>query len=152
MRRSTTLLAATVLTLGFATAGFAGVATAGEQLSKQQFLKAGNSICKAANQGINAVFEEAYAGLDQNTQPPPAAVEAAVGGAIPIFRDALASIDELKGPASLEKSVGKLIDQYNAVVDKLEADPQLAVTQNDPFAKADKVARKIGLKECGQGG
>jgi hypothetical protein len=153
MRRSATVLTATGLTLGFATAGFVGVATAGEQLSKQQFLKAGNSICKVANQGIDAVFEQAdLGGLDGNTELQTAAAKAAVGSALPILRAALDEIDGLDGPASLEKKVDKLLDQFNAIVDDLEADPQSAVTQDDPFAKPNKVARKLGLKECDQSG
>ncbi len=43
----------------------------------------------------------------------------------------------------------KVLDQYSAVLESLEGDPQLLFEDEDPFAKADKRARKIGLTECG---
>ena len=153
MRRPATFFTATVLTLGLTAAGFAGVAAAADQLSQKEFLKQGNTICKGANKQIDAVFKQVFAGLGKNEQPTPEAQQAALDGAVPIFRGALSEIDALKGPASLEKKVAKLLDQYNAVIDGFEADPQTAFGQGpDPFAKPDKVARKIGLKQCGQGG
>ncbi len=58
-------------------------------------------------------------------------------------------IDDLGGPASLEKKVHKLTDEYRAVVDDVEADPVAVLTSDeDPFAKTDKKATKLGLKEC----
>jgi hypothetical protein len=152
MRRSTAFFTATVLTVGLA-AAFAGVAAAGEQLTKKEFLNEGNAICKAANKEINAVFEEVFAGVDENTQPSPDVQAAAAAGAIPIFRGALGEIEALEGPASLEKKVDKGLDQYNTVVDGIEADPQSAFGGGpDPFVKADKLAVKVGLKQCTQGG
>jgi hypothetical protein len=152
MRRSTTFFTATVLTLGLTAVGFAGVAAAAEQLSQKEFLKQGNTICKGATKEINAVFERVFAGLGKNEQPTPEAQQAALDGAVPIFRGALDEIDALKGPAGLEKKVVKLLDQYNAVVDGFEADPQTAFGDANPFAKPDKLARKIGLKQCVQNG
>ena len=152
MRRSTTYFTATVLTLGLTVAGFASIAAAADQLTQKAFLKQGNAVCKAANKEINAVFEQVFAGLGQNEEPSPEAQAAAVAGAVPIFRDALSEIDALKGPASLEKKVAKVLDQYDTVVTAFEADPVTAFAGADPFAKADKAARKVGLEQCGQGG
>lgn len=150
MRRCTALVTTTVVTLAIAAAGFAGVAAA-DQLSKKEFLKQGNAVCKQANTDINAVFEQAFAGLTDNQQPSEAQFAAAAAGAVPVFRTALDKIDELDGPASVEKQVGKVLQQYNDVVDDIEADPASAFTSEvDVFAKADKAAKKAGLKQCAQ--
>jgi hypothetical protein len=140
------------LTLGIITAGFAGVATAADQLTQKEFLKAGNTICKTANKEINAIIEPIFAGLAKNEQPSPEAIATVTAGAVPIFRDALSDIEALKGPASLEKKVAKVLDQYTAAVDTVEADPQAAFSETgpDPFAKPNKTARKVGLKVCAQ--
>ena len=152
MRRSTTFFTATVLTVGLTTAGFAGVAAAADQLTQKEFLKAGNTICKTANKEINAIFEPVFAGLGKNERPSPEAITTATAGAVPIFRDALSEIEALKGPASLEKKVAKVLDQYTAAVDTVEADPVAAFSETgpDPFAKPNKAARKVGLKVCAQ--
>jgi hypothetical protein len=153
MRRFTALLTTTVVTLAVGVGGFAGVAVAGEQLSRKEFLKEGNAVCKAATQEINAVFEQAFAGLGENEEPTEEQFAAAAAGAVPVFRTALDEIDGLEGPASLEKQVGKLLGQYNAVVDDIEADPAIGFSsETDPFAKADKLAKKVGLKQCAQNG
>jgi len=152
MRRSARFFTATILTVGLTAAGFAGVASAADQLSQKAFLKQGSAVCKAANKEIEAVFERVFADLKPNETPSPEAQAAAVAGAVPIFRDALSEIDALKGPASIEKKVAKVLDQYETVVVALEADPVAAFEGADPFAKADKAAVKVGLKQCSQGG
>jgi hypothetical protein len=152
MRRSTTYFTATVLTLGLTAAGFAGVAAAGEQLTQKEFLKQGNAICKTANKDISAVVDPIFAGLGRNEQPSPEQIAAIVAGAVPIYRGALSEIEALAGPASLEKKVAKALDQYTAALDAVEADPQAAFSRAgpDPFAKPNKTARKLGLKQCTQ--
>jgi hypothetical protein len=147
--RRFTALSTTVMTLAVATAAFAGVAAAGEQLSKKQFLKEGNAICKSANQEIDAVFEQVLG--DSTAEPTDEQFAAAAAGAIPIFRTALDDVEGLQGPASLEKQVDKLIGQYRDVADDIEADPASAFSpETDVFAKADKLAKKVGLKTCAQ--
>lgn len=64
-------------------------------------------------------------------------------------------IETLQGPAALEQKVDTFLDRFNAVVDEFEADPQAAFAEElsgYPFAKPDKLARKIGLNECVQRG
>jgi hypothetical protein len=152
MRRTAAFFTATTLTLGLTAAGFAGVAAAGETLTKKEFLAEGNAICKVASQGINDVFEQTFAGLDENSEPPPEVLQAALDGVLPIFRGAISDIDTLEGPASVEKKVDKVLAQYEAVLVGFEADPQSAFSEGpDPFTKADKAARKVGLKKCQQG-
>jgi hypothetical protein len=156
-RRSTVLsiqrFFITAVAVGVATAAFAAVAGAGSTLSTKQYLKKGNSICKAANKEINAAFEEVFVGLDENDQPSPQQVEDVVGRAAPIFRGALDDLEALEGPAALDKKVDALVDKYRDVVDDVEADPQRLFQEDspDPFAKLDRKAKQLGLKVCAQG-
>jgi hypothetical protein len=55
--------------------------------------------------------------------------------------------------AILERKVDTFLDQFNAVVDRFETDPQSAFGEalsGYPFAKPDKLARKLGLTACVQ--
>lgn len=154
MRRTRTLVTTALLTLGLVTAVFAGAASAGEELSKKEYLKEGNKICKQANDDVNAIFDEAFAGIDfpESGQPPPeaaGAIEMGIAAAAPVFQAALAEIDALEGPRALEQKVQKLIEQYTAVLEDVVADPQQLLTEeDDPFERLDKRARKLGLKAC----
>ena len=146
-----TKLVTSIATVGIATAAFAGVASAHE-LSKKQYLKQGNGVCKTTNNDLGAVFEEAFAGLGQNDQPSPEQIATAVSGAVPIFRQGLDDLEALEGPSALDKKVDKLVDQYRDAIDAVEADPASAFDEDGPevFRKPDKQAKKLGLKECAQ--
>jgi hypothetical protein len=148
-------LTVTLATVGLTAAGFAGVAAAGEQLSKKQFLKEANAACKEMYKAIDANFEEHFAGFEADEQPSPAQIEVGIAGAVEIFHAAATDIEALEGPAALEQKVDKFLEQFNTVVEEFDADPQSAFAEEligYPFAKPDKVARRIGLKECVQRG
>ena len=83
--------------------------------------------------------------------PTDAEVKAAARAAVPVLRGGLDKIDDLEGPTAVDKKVGKVLDAYRKVLDKVEDDPNGAFKNEDPFTKADKAARKAGIKECTQG-
>ena len=141
----------TIAAIGLATAAFAGVASAHEQ-SKKQYLKQGNAVCKAANKELDTFFGELFKDFTQDQVPTAEQQRQAADGAIPIFSKALDDVEALEGPPALDKKVDKLLDQYRAVVEKIDADPSIVFSENsqDPFAKLDKQAKKLGLQQCGQ--
>jgi len=151
MHRARTLVTSALLALGLVTAAFAGVAAAGE-LSKKEYKAEINEICATANEDIGAVFDEVFGDFEEGEELSPDEIQAAADGALPIFRQLLDDVEDLDGPKSLKKKVGKLVDQYRDVADEIEEDPEIAFTgDDDPFAKADKQAEKLGLDECAQG-
>ena len=152
MRRSAIFFIATVVaTSGLTAAGLAGVAAADELLNKKEFLKQANAICKKMHKAIDEAVEEQFAGLEEDAEPSPAQIEAGVAAFIVTWRGAAADVEALQGPITLEKKVDAFLDRFNAVVDTFEANPQATFAEEltgYPFAKPDKVARKIGLREC----
>jgi len=154
MRRSI-LLAAAIATAGFVLFGFAAPVNAGQALTKKQFLKAANATCKDAYRAIDAAFEEHIADLGENAEPSAAQIEAGVASVVEILRAAAAEVKALVGPPALERKVKRFLDQFRAVVAEFEADPQAAFAEElsgYPFAKPDRLARKIGLRSCAQRG
>lgn len=118
-------------------------------LTEQQFKKQGNAICKQVNADIDAAAKEAFAGLGDNDQPSEAQLESFVGTFVPAIEGALASIKELQAPSSLKANLTKFEAAVADALSKLDADPSLlADEKNDPFSKADKLAKKLGLKAC----
>jgi hypothetical protein len=154
-RTATTLLLATVVSAGFAITNLGSVAVAGDQLTKKQFLKAGNATCRRMWKAVEANFAEQFAGLEENEQPTPAQIDAAVSGLVEMLKSAVTDIEALQGPAGLEQKVDKFLDRFSAVVDEFEAKPQSAFEEElsgYPFAKPDKLASSVGLRACVQRG
>jgi hypothetical protein len=152
MRRFRTRATTALLTLGLATAAFAGVAAAGE-LSKKEYKAEINDICATGNEDLGEVLEEVFAEGGEDEELTPEQQQAAADAALPIFRQMLDDIEDLDGPKSLERKVDKLVDGYRDVADEIEDDPAVVFSADaeDPFAKPDKQAKKLGLKKCVQG-
>ena len=116
-------------------------------LSEQKWRKQGNAICKQTNKELNQIANEVFAGLGDGERPSSEQTAAYVEQFVPVIEEALSSIVALKEPAALKKDVSKFKAEVVKSLAVLEADP-LALVDADPLAKAEKIAKKLGLKEC----
>jgi Txe/YoeB family toxin of Txe-Axe toxin-antitoxin module len=130
--------------------GFTSLALA-KPLSKDQWLKKGNAICKQVNKDINAIANDAFAGLKKNQKPSAEQAAAFADRAGPKIEQAILKIDALEEPKSLRNDVKKFLAAASEVLAKLQSDPLVIVNDRDPFAKANKIARKVGLTVCANG-
>ena len=121
-------------------------ASADSTLDKKQYLKAGNRICKATAREFAAVFED-YVAVGGSDQLSAEQIEEIVGREVPIYRAEFDEIEALRGPRSLEKKVGVLLDKYRDVVDDVASDPTI-LSGSDPFAPLNKKMKRLGLKAC----
>ena len=129
----------------------AGVALAAP-LSESQWKQQGNAVCKQVNKKLGAIQHDVFAGLGKNQKPSTEQIDAFAAQFTPVIEDAVASIDALDEPKSLKSGVKKFEAAVNDALATVQDDPNAAFTGNkDPFAKANKVARKIGLKACANG-
>jgi hypothetical protein len=120
-------------------------------LSEQQWKKQGNAVCKQVNKDLDALGNQVFAGLGPHDQPSAEQVQAFVEQFAPIIKGAIASIDALKEPAALKKDVKRFEAAANDAVAQVEANPSvLANDKSDPFAKTNKIARRLGLKVCAE--
>lgn len=116
-------------------------------LSEQKWRKQGNAICKQVNKEIDEIGNEVFPDLGQDREPSAAEAAAFVEQFVPAIEGAVSSIDALKEPAALKKDVRKFKAEVAKSLAALEADP-LALVNTDPFRNVDKIAKKLGLKEC----
>ena len=129
----------------------AGVALA-KPLSEKQWKQRANAVCKQTNKQLDKIGNEVFAGLGRDEEPSPEQTAAFAQQFVPVINDAIASIDALDEPKSLKSDVRKFKAAARAAVAAVEADPTSAFTgQRDPFAKVDKIAKKLGPKECANG-
>jgi hypothetical protein len=134
---------------GFATATVTTSAGAGSTLSKKQYLKTGNKICKAGDMELEALFGNLVA-VDGSDELTPEQTEEIFARFPQILRNVFDDVEALEGPAPLDKKVDALLDKYRAVVDDVETDPESVSGEDaaDPFAKLHKKMRRLGLTAC----
>jgi hypothetical protein len=118
-------------------------------LSEQQWRKQANSVCKQLDKDLDEIADPFYAELDENEEPTRKQFAALAKQARPLFEQALASIDALDEPKALKKGIKQFEAAVSEAVAAMEDGPS-AFTDGDenPFAKSDKIAQRLGLKAC----
>jgi hypothetical protein len=119
-------------------------------ISKKDFLKKGNAICKAGNKQINAQGKKLFGGLKgkPSTSQMTRFTKKVL---IPSVQQQVDKIRALGAPKGDEAKVKAIVDAAQQGVEKGKQDP-LALAQakgGGPLTKANKLARQYGLKVCG---
>jgi hypothetical protein len=128
----------------------AATSATGAPLTKEEFIKQADALCKASNNEVDAQAQQVFGGQ----QPTNAQLTQFINETlIPSAEDEIAGIDALTPPAGDEDAVQAIIDAVNTAIDKVKANPQAVAASNNNavFADADRLAVAYGLKVCGQG-
>ena len=123
-------------------------------LSKDDFVKQGNSICQKGNDTINSSASSLFT---SSSQPDPATMKKFFDETLePSVKKQIDDIDNLKPPKELQAQVDKLVADARAALAKLKTavatDPSAAFSSDDPFADVNKEASAIGLVVCAENG
>jgi hypothetical protein len=103
-----------------------------------------NALCTTLNETVDAAQATVATETDQ------IAVIADV--MVPELRNTLDAIEALGFPAGDEALIGGLIDQTQAELDVIAADPAALLTATvDPFAEINAQLVEYGLTVCGDG-
>jgi hypothetical protein len=120
-------------------------------LTKAQFVKEGNAICKAGNEEINSEFEK-FAdenNVNQRKQPTDAQLEEiAEEFLLPSISEQIEEVRALGAPEGEEDAVNAFLDNAEAEVEEIEGDPSLLA--EDTFVEVNKEARALGLTACSE--
>jgi len=122
-------------------------------LTKSEFLKKGNAICKKGNQQISQVAHKVFP--NRKARPSRAQVtKFATGTIIPSVQSQVSGVKALGAPKGDEAKVNAIVTTAQAALDRAKKDPLVLTTssKSDPFAKANKLAKAYGLTVCGSGG
>jgi hypothetical protein len=145
-------LAATSIVAIVAVIAMPSGAAFAKPLSEAQWKRQANAACKQVSKDVEELTNEVFAGLGENEQPSPSQVSTWVEQFAPLVRDAVASIDALNEPKAVKSALKKFEAATLGAVEEIEADPVAAFSyEHDPFAKANKIAKKLGLRACASG-
>jgi hypothetical protein len=115
-------------------------------LSREAFVKQGNSICSQGTEERKAASKEGTQELEESSGA--AELESFVSDAVvPPIETMVEELDDLGAPKKDEKQVEAIVSGFEAGIDKLEADPSSALA-GSPFAEANRRAAAFGLTEC----
>ena len=123
-------------------------------LSKAEFVKQGNAICRKGNEEIEEGFEEfaKEKNLGKNKEPSEADFEeAAETVLVPGVSKQIDGLRALGAPEGDEGEVDQLLTGAEEALEEIEGDPAKATEENGgPFVKVNKEAREYGLTVCGE--
>jgi hypothetical protein len=117
-------------------------------LSKAEFLKRGNAICKRGNDQINAQGKQLF---KPHTRPTAAQRKQFGESAIPVIQGEINGVRALPAPTGDRATIAKIADTAQKDLDKVKADPSSLAGTGDPFKDANKLANNYGLTACGSG-
>jgi hypothetical protein len=115
--------------------------------TKAEFLKKGNAICAAAGRKLDAKSKKAFS----HGRPTTADLKTfATKSLVPNVQGQIDALGKLTPPKGDEAQVKKILASAQKALDKGKADPALLTrTSSGPFAKANRLANRYGLKDCG---
>ena len=150
LTRGMTLAAPLILVVVAAGCGSSSKST--PALTKAEFLKKGNAICKKGNDQINKVAQKLFP--NRKARPSKAQLNKfATGTLIPSVQSQINGVKALGAPKGDEAKVNAIVTTAQAALDKAKKDPILLTgSKHDPFAKANKLSKAYGLTVCGSGG
>ena len=121
-------------------------------LTKSEFLKKGNAICKKGNQQISQVAHKVFP--NRKARPSRAQmIKFATDTVIPSVQGQISGVKALGAPQGDEAKVNAIVTTAQAALDRAKKDPALLESnKSTPFAKANKLAKAYGLTVCGSGG
>lgn len=115
----------------------------GGGLSKEAFVAQANAICAAGSEAIEA----GSALVDPDN--PETINTFATSVLVPSVRAQIAAIRALSIPGADEEALTGVLDDADAALDEIEADPSLLTSGEDPFAAVNEALNAYGLTECG---
>ncbi len=124
-------------------------------LTKAEFLKKGNAICKKGNQQINQAANQQF-GTKKRPKGPPsksAQTKFATDAVIPSIQSQINQIKALGAPTGDEAKVNAIVTGAQGALDQAKKDPTVLLSNGPgPFKQVNKLTKAYGLTVCGGGG
>jgi hypothetical protein len=134
-----------VAALGLAACG------GGEQkaISKDEYLKRAQEVCKKGNADLQKASDSAFPNLKPGEKPTDDQIAVFVRKTVvPEIRKQVKALRDLPPPKDSQDKVDKIYDALDQGLDKMNDDPKLLLSGTNVFSKADELGKKYGLSVC----
>ena len=137
-------LLAVLLVLGAVGSGCGDSNSAEASLTKEQFVKRAEAICKRAEE---EQLRKASNYLKENPQPQEEDFAQTAG--LPPLEKEITQIKALKSPIGDETSIRAFGEEFESALEKVREDPKVILAEEaTTFQKANKLAKAYGLDMC----
>jgi len=122
-------------------------------LTKVEFIKQGDAICKQGSEQIEEDVDEFAKENDVDTSNPSQEEqeEVILTAVVPSLQTQADELNDLSAPSGEEAEIAAIVEALEAGIEKIEDDPgTLAQAGGGPLAKANELAGEYGFEECGQ--
>ncbi|HEY6145623.1 MAG TPA: hypothetical protein VIV13_05070 [Solirubrobacterales bacterium] len=148
MNKGIFLVAALVAAVSLAMLGCGSDDSAGS-LTRAEYIKQGNAICKKGEEERLDKIGKALAKLDNSKELNNAAKAKFVRTvALPPYEKQTENLKELGLPDGEEEEAEAVVEAMEGAARKVEDEPVAALTTGVPFEEANKAATDFGLKSC----
>lgn len=126
-----------------------GESTASESLTKAEFIKAADAICKAADKTQNAELA-AYVKKNPKAESNEAEqIKLVAAAGLPAVRVEIEELTELGAPDGEEAEIEAMLTSMEDALEESEDDPSKVLdATKSPFVAVEKEAAKFGFKAC----
>jgi len=117
-------------------------------LTRAQFVKQANTICKRQEERRENIIRKAIAGQDQTKLLPLAKREEVVVETVPPYEAMAEELDALGAPEGDEQKVETIVAEMEKAAKSVRSDPKTALETTTQFQEASNLATRYGLAEC----
>jgi len=131
----------------------AGCGSGDDSLSKAEYIKQGDALCKKGSGEIEKEVETYAQENDISLKKEPSEEQLAAISEdviIPAVQSQLDGLKDLGTPSEDEAKADEVLDALEEGIEKGEEDPGAFVEGEGTLGKANELAKEFGFKECGQ--
>ena len=122
-----------------------------EALSKAEYIKQGDAICKKAGADLEKEVEDMFPDLGPNEEPTEEQLTTFVDDAFKPNADGqLDDLRDLPPPEGDEDTLNGIYDGFEEAVATVEDDPTILLEEDDPFEAPSQEAADYGFKDCSE--
>lgn len=128
----------------------AGCGGGRESISKDEYLKRANAICRAGNQELAEASQQQFKDLKAGEKPTADQIKRyARDVVVPMVREQIDALRALPDPKDAGDQVDEIYDAFERALDQIDQRPSL-LTPNvvEVFKEAEELSKKYGFPVC----
>ncbi len=120
-----------------------------EPLTKAEYIEQGDAICKKAQEEVEKEVEEMFGDLGATEEPSEEQLTTLVEDVLkPNTEGQLSELRDLPPPEGDEDTLNGIYDGVDEALAKIEDDPKILLSGDDPFEAPSEKAADYGFKVC----
>jgi len=117
-------------------------------LTRAQFVKQGNAICKKQEDRRSKMILDAVESAPKDKELPQSAQKALVLQTLPPYEEMAEELEDLGAPEGDEAKIEALVEAMEKAASNIKEEPLQVISNKGQYEEANDLAVKYGLTEC----